>query len=75
MIWLHGCRRTIKSSPFVLHMLWKLVGLLCQVGEVGVRSLRVQERVKVFLWELTHSNLLTNEARWKRGLALNADCT
>lgn len=37
-------------------------------------SLRVQERVKVFLWELTHARLFANEAQWQRGLVSSAEC-
>lgn len=36
--------------------------------------LNLQERIKFFMWELGHSWLLSNESRWKRGLALGADC-
>lgn len=31
--------------------------------------------VKVLMWELTHSRLLTNGARWRRGLALSDACS
>lgn len=37
--------------------------------------LRLQERIKFFLWELSLSRLLTNEARWKWGFALSPHCT
>lgn len=39
-----------------------------------VWKLKTQQRVRVFMWELGHSRLLTNEAWWKRNLALNGDC-
>lgn len=37
--------------------------------------LKVYERIKVFLWELCHSRLLTNDSRWRRGLSSSPDCT
>lgn len=62
---------TVKSSHGLqaswIHMMeeriWK-----------SIWKLNVQERVKIFIWELSHSRLLTNEARWKQGLTLSGDC-
>lgn len=43
-------------------------------GWKAVWRLKTQQRVRIFLWEPSHSRLLTNEARWQRGLAHNGDC-
>lgn len=34
---------------------------------------KVQKQIRVSMWELAHSRLLTNKVRWKRGLALSGD--
>lgn len=49
---------------FVEDRLWK-----------HIWALKVQQRIKVFVWQMTHNKLLTNEARWKRGLDLTRECS
>lgn len=49
-----------------------LVAGWSQVADGGMWN--VQERIKVFLWEVAHGRLFTNEVRWKRNLVLNGDC-
>lgn len=43
-------------------------------GWKHIWSLRVQQRSKVFLWLLGHEVVLTNHARWRRGLSSGSDC-
>lgn len=37
--------------------------------------LRVQQHVKVFIWIFAYVKILTNYARWRRRLTLNAVCS
>lgn len=34
-------------------------------------KLKIQKRVKTFIWLLAHDSLITNQIRWKRRLAEN----
>lgn len=50
-------------------------------GDVGIWvvwrqiwRLKIQQRVKSFLWVLDHDKLLTNYERWRRRIADNSDC-
>lgn len=72
-----GCLLQEGTSQSNQHMVWKQTGILEQAwrGWRLVWKLKEQERVKVFLWELAHGKILTNEARQRRGLASNGDCT
>lgn len=44
-------------------------------GWKQIWRLRVQQRVKVFVWLATHERLMTNFNRWKRGLTQNPGCS
>lgn len=44
------------------------------VGWKRIWSMRVQQRVKLFVWLLLHDGILTNSKRWKRNMASSAKC-
>lgn len=43
-------------------------------GWLLIWKLRVQQRVKVFIWMLAHGSILTNFRRLRMRLASNSDC-
>lgn len=59
-----------------LHMLLRLGGisLVSLVFGNSFGDSKSSKRIKIFLWELTHSRLLINEARCQRGLTALAAC-
>lgn len=72
-IWAHG-----KEGKFRVRDTYCLSrGLTVQVGWEGWRLLwkvKVQDRIKVFLWIMSNKKLLTNLERWKRRMAANPLC-
>lgn len=40
-----------------------------------VWRLRVQSRIKIFLWLMIHEGLMTNKSRWRRGIAQSPICS
>lgn len=44
-------------------------------GWKAIWRLRIQERAKDFMWELSHGRILTNVARWMRELAVHGACS
>src|SRR4051812_40785427 len=46
-----------------------------KMAGMKIWRLKVQKRVKEFMWILAHDRILSNWSRWKRKLAMNPCCS
>lgn len=68
-----GSRKFEVSSTDALEENWSQDALLR--GWSLIWKLRVQQRIKDFLWLVSHDRLLTNFARWHWGMSVTNECS
>lgn len=71
--WLPSSQRFSVKSAHFLQAGWTMLPRWRVWDRIW--HLNVQERIRFFMWKLSHARLLLNEACWRRGLAQSPSCS